>query len=902
MALAPGSRLGVYEITAQIGEGGMGQVFRATDTKLKRQVAIKILPPSLAADHDRLARFQREAELLASLNHPNIAAIYGLEESQGVSALVMELVEGEDLSQRIARGAIPLDEALPIATQIADALDGAHQQGIIHRDLKPANIKLRPDGVVKVLDFGLAKALEPAGNARGDLTNSPTITTPAMTQLGIILGTAAYMSPEQAKGRSADKRSDVWAFGCVLFEMLAGTRPFVADDVSETLAAILMREPDWTALPAGVPRHVAAVVKRCLQKDPKARIPDISAARFLMDEASGFLAPPAAAVAASRPHAVAWKAATVVAALALAGVSVIHFREKQPASPELMRLDLLPPDKAILQKFAVSPDGRKIAFYAIGADGAGSVWVRSFDSGESRRMAETTASPTITWSPDSRYVAFPGGAALNTLMKVDVSGGSPQVICEIPHIITGGSWNRDGVIIFGSFGAGTWRVPAGGGAAIPVTTLDVSRQETGHSTPVFLPDGKHFLYLRSAPTENQGIYLGTLDARPEQQARTRLIATGFSPVYAASPDPGGGYVLFLQENGLKAQPFDPVNLRMAGDAVRIADHVKSIFEFGFFSVSDNGVLAYQTGDAIGANPLQLTWFDRRGMNLGAAVTPGYYLSLRLSPDASRVAVTRMDLGTVSSNIWLNEFGRNTLTRITSARVADADPVWSPDGSHVAYASTRSGGTGLYQRATNGSGSEQVLLEPSGKRSLDDWSPDGRFLLYSQVDARTRSDLWVIPLTGTRTPTVYVNSEFNETHGQFSPDGHWIAYASDESGRSEIYVRPFPLAADSGKWTVSNGGGVTPRWRRDGKELFFLTTNLRTVMVAAVTHTPSFATSIPVPAFSASVQINAATSGAGSSWDVTPDGTKFLLPTVETQTGAAQPPVRVVLNWTAGLRK
>ena len=725
----------------------------------------------------------------------------------------------------------------------------------------------------------------------------------------MILGTAAYMSPEQAKGRPADKRSDVWAFGCVLFEMLTGRRAFAGDDVSETLAAILMREPDWTALPSGIPQHIATVVQRCLQKDRKARIPDISAARFLMDEASGFLAVPAAVVAISRRRAVQWKAASVVAAatmLALAGVAFIHFREKAPASPELMRLEVLPPDKTMLQKFAVSPDGRKIAFYAVGADGAGSVWVRSFDSGESRRLAETGPSPSITWSPDSRFVAFPGGEALNKLMKVEVSGGPPQTICEIKGIITGGSWNRDGVIIFGSFGGGTWRVSAAGGAASPVTAISVSRQETGHSTPVFLPDGKHFLYLReSGLSENMGIYLGALDATPEQQASTRLVATGFSPVYAPSPDPNIGYVLFLRDSALQAQPFDLARLQMAGEPVRIADHVRSIFEFGFFGVSDNGILAYQTGDAIRPNLLQLTWFDRRGANLGAAAAPGYDGSLRLSPDASRLAVTRMDLSSVSSSIWLDELARNTLTPLTSARVGDADPVWSPDGAHVAYASDRSGRTGLYQKAANGAGGEQLLLEPSGSRNLDDWSRDGRFLLYSQVDSKTRSDLWLMPLAGDRKPTVYVNSEFNETHGQFSPDGHWIAYASDESGRPEIYVRPFPLTADSGKWTVSSGGGVTPRWRRDGKELFFLTTKVRTVMVAKVSYTPTFTTSVPVPAFSASIQNNAATGGGGPdsfNWDVTADGQKFLLATVATQEHPPQPPISVVLNWTALLKK
>jgi Tol biopolymer transport system component len=908
LALTPGTRLGAYEVTAQIGEGGMGQVYRATDTRLKRQVAIKILPPSLAANTDRLARFQREAEVLASLNHPNIAGIYGLEESGGMTAFVMELVEGDDLSQRLARGAIPVDEALPIARQIADAVEAAHEQGIIHRDLKPANIKVRPDGTVKVLDFGLAKALDPAGHASADLRNSPTITTPAMTQMGMVLGTAAYMSPEQAKGRPADKRSDVWAFGCVLFEMLTGRRAFPGDDVSDTLASILMREPNWTALPSGIPQHIATVVQRCLQKDRKARIPDISAVRFLMDEPSGSLAVPAAVVAISRRREVQWRAASVVAAatmLALAGVAIIHFREKAPASPDLMRLEVLPPDKTMLQKFAVSPDGRKIAFYAVGPDGAGSVWVRSFDSGESRRLAETGPSPSITWSWDSRFVAFPGGEALNKLMKVAASGGPPQTICEIKGIITGGSWNRDGVIIFGTFGGGTWRVSDGGGAASPVTAISVSRQETGHSTPVFLPDGKHFLYLRgSSLSENMGIYLGTLDATPEHQVTTRLVATGFSPVYAPSPDPTIGYVLFLRDSALQAQPLDLAKLEMAGEPVRIADNVKSIFEFGFFGVSDNGILAYQTGDAIRGTLLQLKWFDRRGANLSAAAAPGYDASLRLSPDASRLAVTRMDLSSVSSSIWLDEFARKTFTPLTSGRVGDADPVWSPDGTHVAYASDRSGRTGLYQKAANGAGGEQLLLEPSGIRSLNDWSRDGRFLLYSQVDSKTRSDLWLMPLAGDRKPTVYVNSEVNETHGQFSPDGHWIAYASDESGRPEIYVRPFPLTAGSGKWTVSSGGGITPRWRRDGKELFFLTTKVHTVMVAKVSYTPTFTTTVPVPAFGASTQNNAATGGGPDSfnWDVTPDGQKFLLATVATQEHPPQSPINVVMNWTALLKK
>jgi len=583
----------------------MGEVWRARDTKLNRDVALKVLPEAFARDADRLARFKREAQVLASLNHPHIGAIYGFEDGDGVHALVLELVDGPTLADRIAQGPLPLDEALPIARQIADALEAAHEQGIIHRDLKPANIKLRPDGTVKVLDFGLAKALEPAGAPRADLSNSPTITTPAMTQMGMILGTAAYMSPEQAKGRPADRRSDVWAFGCVLFEMLTGKRAFAGDDVSDTLAAILMREPDWAALPAGVPRQVVSVIKRCVQKDRKTRIPDISAACFLLDEAPDVVAGPAAAdVAMSRRRAAGWKAATVVAglaALALAGISFVHFREKPSAAPELMRFEIPVPDKTRLQKFAVSPDGRKIAFYAVGSDGAGSVWVHSFVSGESRRLvADTGPSPSLTWSPDSRFVAFPTSDALNKLVKVEVSGGQPQTLCEIKGIITGGSWSRDGVIIFGSFGGGTWRVSESGGAPSPVTAIDVSRQEIGHSTPVWLPDRKHFLYVRqSSLPENAGIYLGSLDATPEQQPGTRLIR-GYSPAYAPSPDPSVGYVLFFDEGALKAQPFDLVRLQTAGGQMQVADHLSSIHDFGSFGVSENGVLAYQTGEAIGS--------------------------------------------------------------------------------------------------------------------------------------------------------------------------------------------------------------------------------------------------------------------------------------------------------------
>ncbi len=904
MPLGPGTRLGPYEILSAIGTGGMGEVYRARDTRLKRDVALKILPDSFATDPDRLARFQREAEVLASLNHPHIAAIYGLEESHGTRALVMELVEGETLADRIARGPIPLDEALPIAKQIAEALEAAHEQGIIHRDLKPANIKVRPDGTVKVLDFGLAKLTERSAASSIDASMSPTITSPAMmTGIGVLLGTAAYMAPEQAKGRPADKRSDIWAFGCVLYEMITGQRAFDGDDVSSVLAAVIRGEPAWDI----VPRRVRRLVEKCLEKDPRRRLRDIGDAWELLDDA----APSETRTSPSRVSV----GASIVAALsllALASVLIVHLRQATPTSSEALRFEIAAPDKTVIQKFAVSPDGRKIAFYAVGDDGVGALWVRSFDSLESKRIAETAPSPSITWSPDSRFIAFPTGEALNKLVKVEPSGGPPQAICDIRGIITGGSWNAAGVIVFGTYGGGVWRVAANGGVPSPVTALDASRQEHGHSTPVLLPDGKHFLYLReSSVSDNTGIYLGALDAAPAQQSLTRIVATTFSPVYAPSTDPNIGYVLFLRDNALHAQAFDLTTLQMTADPVRLADHVGSIFEFGYVGVSSTGVLAYRNGNAAGGDALQLTWFDRQGRNLGAGVSPGYYTSQRLSPDASQVAVTRLDVATGNADIWLHEFARNTVTRLTSDQAPDADPVWSPDGARVAYASSRVGGTGLYEKAANGAGGEEVLLAPQGIRSLDDWSDDGRFLIYSELNAKGKSQLWVMPLAGDRKPSPYFVSDFNEMQGQFSPDGRWTAYVSDESGHAEIYVRPFPITANGGgKWTVSNGGGAAPRWKRDGKELFYLAANFRTVMTATVSGTKTFSAGVAAPLLRPStLVVNIASVGTGgpgqsgnSTWDVTGDGKKFLLITTAAQPAVAQAPITLVLNWTALLKK
>ena len=612
--------------------------------------------------------------------------------------------------------------------------------------------------------------------------------------------------------------------------MVTGRRPFEGEDISTIVAAVIQTEPRWDLLPARLHR----IVKKCLEKDPKRRLRDIGDVWELLDQRTP------AYESTPRFHIVG-SSLVAVTAIALGVMAFIHFREQPPAPAQLLRFEITAPDNATVQKFAVSPDGRKIAFYAVGSDGIGAVWMRSFDSGESRRIAETGPSPSISWSPDSRFILFPGGSALDKLLKVEIAGGPPQTICEIQSIITGASWNSDGVVVFGTFGGGVFRVSAAGGSPVPVTTLDPSHQESGHSTPVLLPDGQHFLYLRSSSLpERSGIYVGSLNSKPADQSSTRLVASTNSPVFAPSADRSIGYLLFLRENNLLAQTFNVDKLELIGDPVPIADHVGNVFEFGYVGVSTNGVLAYRSGSTLGASPLQLAWFDRQGRNLGAALDPGYYLSLSLSRDTTHAAVTRFDTRINNVDVWLHDFTRNTSSRFTSEPSADMDPVWSGEGSSVAYAAIRTAGTGLYRKGSNGTDSQETLLEPSGSRNLNDWSRDSRYLLYTQVDSRTKSDLWLLPLAGDHPkPIVLAASEFNEMQGQFSPDGRWVAYAADDSGRPEIYIRPLTLAGgEGGRWTVSNAGGVLPRWRGDGKELFFLGADLQTVMKADISLTPS----------------------------------------------------------------
>jgi eukaryotic-like serine/threonine-protein kinase len=902
MALATGSRLGPYEILAAIGAGGMGEVYRARDAKLGRDVALKVLPEAFARDAERMARFQREAKVLASLNHPNIATIHGLEDSGATHALVMELVEGPTLADRIKSGPIPIDEALRIAKQITEALEYAHERGIVHRDLKPANVKVTSDDAVKVLDFGLAKALD-ADASSIDISTSPTISRLATMQ-GVLLGTAAYMSPEQAKGKAVDRRADIWAFGCVLYEMLTGKMAFTGETVTDTLAAVIRAEPGWSQLPAGMPVRVRVLLQRCLQKDPKQRLQAIGDARISLDEvlagAPDQAIGGAAQIAPIWRRVLPWGVAGVLAA-ALAALAFVHFREK-PIVAEAVRLELPVPEKAIMPAsgaFGLSPDGRQFAFFAAGPDGVQRLWIRSLDALEARPLpgSESSVLAPFFWSPDSRYIAFDAGGKLKT---IDISGGPAQTLCDVAQYAVGGSWNRDGVIIFGQSPGGIMRISASGGPASPLTSLDSSRGEIQHVLPSFLPDGRHFIYLRtSGKPENSGVYVGSLDARPEEQGSKLLLATAYGPAYVPSSNPGFGQLLFVRDGTLMAQSFDARRLELVGDPIPMAEQLGTYRDFGFFSASVNGVLVYRTGG--GGGDSQLTWFDRQGKVLGTAGEQGLYRAPALSPDGRRAAVSRRDPQNGKLALWLVDFSRGTSTRFTFGSSSATYPIWSPDSSRIIFASGSAGAYDLYQKPANGATDEELLLKSSENKYPADVSRDGRFLLYVSLDPKTKDDLWMLPLGGDKKPFPFLQTEFNEADGHFSPDGHWVDYRSDESGRNEIYVRRFSpdstaAASDTGaKWQVSYGGGTDPRWSADGKELYYMTPDWK-LMAVEVTTNPVFQAGAAKLLFQAPQQPSVSVTEG----DYTVDGKRFLFLAPVGQT--AQAPFTVVLNWQAGLKK
>ena len=878
MSLTPGTRLGPYEIHAQIGVGGMGEVYRATDTNLNRPVAIKVLPESVGADGERLARFQREAQLLASLSHLNIASIYGLERAEGTTALVMELVEGSTLADRIAQGAIPMNEAMPIAMQIADAFEAAHEQRIIHRDLKPSNVKIRPDGTVKVLDFGLAKAMDPSPAGTSNFSMSPTITTPAMTQVGLILGTAAYMSPEQARGKSVDRRADIWAFGCVLFEMLSGRRAFEAEDVSLTLARVLERQIDLSPLPSDVPARVRQILALCLRKDPRQRIGDIHDVRLALE--GSFETPSRSDSAVTAPASTRLRIAAlaIVAALAVvvaATLAFVHFRER-PAAQGSVRFQVPPPDKSAILTFALSPDGRHLAFVATGE--RSKLWVRPIDSVDARELPGTegvrSATGQLFWSPDSNSIGF---VAEGKLKKVSINGGPPQTLTDVLNS-TRASWGRERVIVMAPGpGAPLSRLPEAGGISAAVTKPRVGEN---HFTPEFLPDGRHVLYFVGGSTpETNGVYLTSLD---EGAQPVRLLADATTARFTRSDAAGAsGHLLFIREETLMAQLFDPETFRLTGDIFPVAEPVSQ------FSVSANGALAYTSGTT--AARQELLWMDRTGKQLGSAGPPGDYANFRLSPDEKSVAFNRLGAG---QDIWVLDIARGVPSRITFDAQTDNLPIWSHDGLRILWPSSRTGSFDLYVKPASGTGEDQLLIKMGTANGWGtDWSRDGKWVLYQRPGNTTGQDLWVAPQSpndsSEQKPVPYLQSMFNEQNGVFSPDGHWVAYVSNESGRDEVYVQAFPLTNE--KHRVSAAGGTDPAWRKDGGELFYLAAdrNLMAVpvRVSAKTFEPGIPKALfPVPGTNVRRAYVPSTNG------------RFLIakPVEENATV----PITVVLNWHA----
>jgi eukaryotic-like serine/threonine-protein kinase len=897
LALSPGTRLGVYEVAAAIGKGGMGEVYRARDTKLNRDIALKVLPDAFASDPDRLARFTREAQTLASLNHPNIAHVHGLEESGGVCALVMELVEGEDLSDRIARGATPIDEALPIAKQIAEALEAAHEQGIVHRDLKPANIKLRADGTVKVLDFGLAK-LADAGSAgsagRNDVSRSPTLTSPtAMTGMGVILGTAAYMAPEQARGKVVDKRADIWAFGVVVYEMLTGRRLFAAEDVSETLNAVLTRDLSLTALPAATPLRLQRLLARCLDRDPRMRLRDIGEARVEIDRTiagagdGAGASPTASATSTSSASGrrLAWMASAVAAVAVLAAaLSISAVRYLRETLPPEMRVEISTPSTLQPLQFALSPNGRQIVFVASG-EGRQRLWLRPLDKTEAQPLAGTEGAEYPFWSADGRSLGF---FATGKLYRIDIAGGSPQPLATTGNSARGGAWSADGTILVArSTTGGLSRIAATGGELVPVTQVDPGRQMS-HRFPQFLPDGRHFIFYTVGPRESMGIYLGSLDGGEPR----RLTAADASGAFV-KPD----QVFVMQQGTLVARRLDVARGALTGDPVTVANQVGSEENtyLGGVSVSGDGQVAYRVG---GAAVRQLTWFDRTGKAVGVAGEPdaNNLQYPELSPEGRRVAMTRKVQD--DFDIWLLDLVRGGLTRLTLDAGTDSLSVWSPDGMRIAFSSSRKTSWDVYLKASNGSGTEDVLVETPSAEIVQDWSRDGRFLLYYAGNAKTGIDLLALEMTGSdRKSRVVANTAFEETMAQLSPDGRWVAYMTNESGRFEIVVQPFP---DPGvKWQVSTAGGAAPRWRADSKEIYFLAPDATMMAVAVTASGQTFEAGTPVSLFPTRIVGGGFPMRTRPQYAVARDG-RFLIN--QTVNEAAATPITLLMNWNPAAKK
>jgi eukaryotic-like serine/threonine-protein kinase len=886
MSLSPGTRLGPYEVLAPIGAGGMGEVYQARDTKLDRDVAIKVLPESVSRDADVLARFEREAKAVAALSHPNILGIFDFGTHGGTAYAVMELLEGETLRSKVDAGALSQRRAVEYALQIARGLAAAHEKGIVHRDLKPDNIFVTQDGRIKILDFGLAKT---AVARRGDGSDTRSPTGLAYTEPGTVMGTVGYMSPEQVKGVPVDHRCDIFSFGTVLYEMLSGRRAFQRETAAETMTAILREDPpELSASSLSVSPALDRIVRHCLEKSPEQRFrsaDDIAFSLQFLTEGSGSTVLRAPRLSDRRvPRGLLWGIAGLLAG-AIAGSVLTNARRSARISPiRPVRFEVAgPQEQPVVGTVALAPDGSRLAFTAREPGGSALLWIHTIEDSKDRMLRGTEGAQLPFWSPDGGSVGF---FANGELKRIAISGGPPQTLAAVTTEVRGASWSGDGRIVFApTFFGPLVQVSASGGKVTPATTLDKGRNVGTHRWPWFLPDGRHFLYYASQSTgqEPGEIFVGDLGS-----GNVKHITQSSSLAVYASP----GYLLFTRGSALVAQLFDVGRLEARGEATPLGvDLPANSATSGLraLSASMEGTLCWHTQPSATSQP---ALFDRQGRETGRLAEAATWYYPRLSPDGQRLAIARALGETTVEDTWMIDIARNVATRMTLDPADEAVVIWSSDGTRLVFNSDRKGASGdLYIMRADQPASEELLLASEAAKTPDSWSPDGRSLIFEVSTPQNRQDLWVLPLEGDRKPVPFLATPFSELNARFSPDGRWVAYASDVSGASEIYVRPF--REPGGTWRVSSRGGRTPTWRGDGREIYYLAPD-GMLIAAPVTGTAPFQTGTPAPLFKVGVP-----ESPDPQYDVFPDGKRFV---VNQRISSREEPISVLVNWAAALKK
>jgi len=884
LTLSTGTRLGPYEILAPIGAGGMGEVYKARDTRLERTVAVKVLPQHLSSSPEVRQRFEREAKTISQFSHSHICALYDVGREGETEYLVMEFLEGETLADRLARGPIPIDQTLRIGVEILAALDAAHRSGIVHRDLKPGNVMLTKSGV-KLLDFGLAKLAAAPVSGVSQATSLPTALQESqpLTTRGTILGTFQYMAPEQLEGGEAEPRSDIFAFGCVLYEMLTGQKAFSGKSQASLIGSIMNSDPaPISSIQPMIPASLDRIVKGCLAKEPEHRwstAHDVMLQLQWIAEGGSLAGVPAPVVARRKNREkLAWGlfAAALLAAAALA----VGFVRRAPKPAPLVRFDVVPPPEvATMDVPRISPDGRFLAFDATDMEGKARIWVRALNSLTAQPLAGTDGGVRPFWSPDSRYVGF---IADGVMKKVDVTGGPPTKICDAPGG-SDGTWSPAGVILWdGSGNDPLYRVSAAGGTRSVAVALDTAKKETSVGWPQFLPDGKHFIYLVTGEKpEDSAYWIGSIDSKDK-----KMLAPAQTLVQYAPP----GQLLFVRDRTLVAQPFDASALKITGEAVPLAEKIGTDnVGLARFSVSGNGVLAYRTGETGG----RLLWRDRSGKELDTLGDPGDYANPTLSPSGDRLAFNLTDPRSGKGDIWIRDLARGVNSRFTLGAGNNVRPVWSPDASAIVFASDRGGAFDLYEKSAKGAGEEKLLLHSDDPKSPASWTKDGKYVAYSSRNAKTQFDLWALPTSGDKKPMPIAVSPFSEQSAMFSPDGRYVAYVSNESGRDEIYVQTFP--EPGGKWQVSNEGGNDPSWREDGKEIYYRSPDQK-LMAVEIHGGADFQAGVPQALFPIRIRVG----NPRNKYTPYPDGQRFMIAAPLGRD--AMSPTTIVLNWPAGMGK